>query len=140
MTPRMPGTRGIHGAGGNGCRSAAAAVLIFLCSILLGSPSKAQQSSEAVAKISVVQQKWRKDGEFMIADLILRNDNAFPVTDVIVSCELYGEKAKPEDKRGIAIRKALPPGTTEIPGLEFSIAGTDAQGGPCHVIAAEPGI
>src|SRR5689334_8191802 len=66
-----------------------------------------------------------KEGQFIIADITFKNDNEFTVTNVIVACDLYGDKAKPQDNRGVTIRKVLPSGTTEVTGIEFSIGGTD---------------
>jgi hypothetical protein len=104
--------------------------------ILTHGPSDAEQNNDVVGKVSVTAQNWHGEGHLMVGDLTFKNDNNFAVENVIVACDLYGGKAKPDDTRGTAIRRTLPPGTTEVRGLEFPTVGTDAKGGPCRVISA----
>jgi hypothetical protein len=91
----------------------------------------------ATDKLSVIQQEWRHEGKFLIVDITFQNDNPFPLKGVIISCDIKGDRAKPNDSRGMTIRQVLGPGRTKVPGLEFTITGTNAEGGPCKVTSAE---
>jgi hypothetical protein len=116
---------------------APAVILVLSASVLVAGAAGAMQADTPVDKLSIVDQQWRLDGKFLIFDLTFQNDNPFPLKGVIVSCEIREDKAKPNDNRGLTIRQVLPPGKTKVPGLEFSITGKAAAGGPCRVTTAE---
>ncbi len=117
----------------------AALILAVLSSgafALLADASRARAEGPA-DRLSILGQAWHQDGKFLVVDITFQNDNSFPLKGVIVSCDIKGDKAKPNDSRGMTIRQVLPPGKTRVPGLEFTITGTSAEGGACKVASAE---
>jgi hypothetical protein len=106
-------------------------------SALAASASAVSAEERPVDKLSVLQQAWRQEGGFLIAEVTFRNDNPFPLKGVIVACEIIGDKAKPHENRGVTVRQILPPGETKIPGLEFTVNDKKAQGGACRPVTAE---
>jgi hypothetical protein len=104
---------------------------------MLAPPQPAQTAQDLVGKLSVIEQTWRQSRKLLIVDLTLRNDNPFPLQNVVVSCQIKGDPARPQDSRGVAIHQPVSPGNTVVRGLEFSITHDKAEGGPCKVEAAE---
>jgi len=109
--------------------------------LLMLAPSQpaqaASESQDLVGKVSVIEQTWRQFGKLLIVDLTLRNDNSFPLQGVIVSCQIIGDPARPQDSRSVTIRQHVSRGSTVVRGLEFSVTHDKAQGGPCKVDSAE---
>jgi hypothetical protein len=101
-------------------------------------PAQAAPESEyLVGKISITQQNWRHSGKLLIVDVTLRNDNTFPVQRVVLSCQITGDPARPQDSRGVTIRQDVSRGETMVRGIEFPITHDKAQGGPCKVESVE---
>jgi hypothetical protein len=90
-----------------------------------------------VKKVTVIQQEWRREGKVMLANITLENGNKFSVKNVIVTCEIYEEIRMPQNKRGVTVRRVLPPGRTTVSDLAFPISSNDAQGGSCQVLSAQ---
>jgi hypothetical protein len=103
----------------------------------LSTGQSAAGSENPIGKLSVTQQSWRREGKFLILEITLKNENPFPVEGVIISCEIRGDPAKPQDSRGVAIRQPIPQGSTKVQGLEFSTTNDKAQGSLCNVDSAE---
>src|SRR6266705_4604396 len=113
------------------------AILVIVFLIGFGPAlSATQKSVSPVDKVSFTRQTWHQEGKLLIADVTLRNNNAFSVKQVIVTCEVLGDRGRPKDTRGSAVREVLPPGEKTISGLEFPIVATTAQGGGCRVLSA----
>jgi hypothetical protein len=104
---------------------------------LAATASTSRAADRPIDKLSVVQQTWRSEGGFLIADITFRNDNPFALKGVIVTCEIAGDKAKPDNNRGVTVRQVLPPGQTKVSGLEFTINDKKAQGGACRPVSAD---
>jgi len=96
-----------------------------------------QAAQDLAGKLSVIEQTWRQSRKLLIVDLTLRNDNPFPLQNVVVSCQISGDPARPRDSRGVAIHQPVAPGNTVVRGLEFSTTHDKAEGGPCRVESAE---
>ena len=90
-----------------------------------------------VDKVTVVQQEWRREGKTMLANVTFYNRNGFSVKNVIVKCEVYEQTQMPQTRRGITVKRVLPPGRTTVSDLAFSIVTNDAQGGSCQVLSAQ---
>jgi hypothetical protein len=117
-----------------------ALALSLLALLIPGSLRSAQAASESqdlVGKISITQQNWRHSGKLLIVDVTFRNDNTFAVQKVVLSCQITGDPARPQDSRGVSIRQHVSVGDTMVPGIEFPITHDNAQGGPCKVESAE---
>jgi hypothetical protein len=97
----------------------------------------ASESQNLVGKISITQQNWRHSGKLLIVDVTFRNDNTFPVQRVVLSCQITGDPARPQDSRGVTVRQDVSRGETMVRGIEFPITYDKAQGGPCKVESAE---
>ena len=117
-----------------------AALFLSLLELLVPAslgPTQAAESQELVGKLSIAQQNWRHSGKLLIVDITFRNDNSFPVQRVVVSCQISGDPARPQDSRGVTIRQNVSRGNTTVSGIEFPVTHDKAQGGPCKVEAAE---
>jgi len=117
-----------------------AALFLSLLELLVPAspgPTQAAESQELVGKLSIAQQNWRHSGKLLIVDITFRNDNSFPVQRVVVSCQISGDPARPQDSRGVTIRQNVSHGNTTVSGIEFPVTHDKAQGGPCKVEAAE---
>jgi len=117
-----------------------AALVLSLLELLVPASLRAAQAAEAqelVGKLSIVQQNWRHSGKLLIVDITLKNDNSFPVQRVVVSCQISGDTARPQDSRGVTIRQNVSRGNTTVSGIEFPVTHDKAQGGPCKVESAE---
>ena len=117
-----------------------AALVLSLLELLVPASLRAAQAAEAqelVGKLSIVQQNWRHSGKLLIVDITLKNDNSFPVQRVVVSCQISGDPARPQDSRGVSIRQNVSRGNTTVSGIEFPVTHDKAQGGPCKVESAE---
>jgi hypothetical protein len=108
------------------------AVLVSLCP----APA-ASQSQDLLSKLSITQQNWQHSEKLLIVNITFRNDNSFPVRRVVVSCEISGDPARPQDSRGVTIRQNVSRGNTTVSGIEFPVTNDKAQGGPCKVDSAE---
>jgi hypothetical protein len=97
----------------------------------------ASESADFLSKLSIEQQNWRQSGKLLIVDITFRNDNSFPVQSVVVSCQIVGDPARPQDSRGVSIRQNVSRGNTTVSGIEFPVTHDKAQGGPCKVESAE---
>jgi len=97
----------------------------------------ASESQDLIGKISITQQTWRQSGKLLIVDVTFRNDNSFPVQRVVLSCQIMGDPARPQDSRGVTVRQNVSRGDTTVSGIEFPITHDKAQGGPCKVESAE---
>ena len=87
--------------------------------------------------VTVVQQEWHREGKEMLANVTLHNQNGFSVKNAIVTCEIYEETRVPQNRRGVTVRRVLPPGRTTVSDLAFPIAANDAQGDSCQVLSAQ---
>ena len=117
-----------------------AALFLSLLELLVPAslgPTQAAEAQELVGKLSIAQQNWRHSGKLLIVDITFRNDNPFPVQRVVVSCQISGDPARPQDSRGVTIRQNVSHGNTTVSGIEFPVTHDKAQGGPCKVEAAE---
>jgi len=117
-----------------------AALVLSLLELLVPASLRAAQAAEAqelVGKLSIVQQNWRHSGKLLIVDITLKNDNSFPVQRVVVSCQITGDPARPQDSRGVTIRQNVSRGNITVSGIEFPVTHDKAQGGPCKVESAE---
>ena len=117
-----------------------AALVLSLLELLVPASLRAAQAAEAqelVGKLSIVQQNWRHSGKLLIVDITLKNDNSFPVQRVVVSCQITGDPARPQDSRGVTIRQNVSRGNTTVSGIEFPVTHDKAQGGPCKVESAQ---
>jgi hypothetical protein len=117
----------------------AALVLSLLELLVPASLGRAQaaESQELVGKLSIAQQNWRHSGKLLIVDITFRNDNSFAVQRVVVSCQISGDPARPQDSRGVTIRQNVSRGNSTVSGIEFPVTHDKAQGGPCKVESAE---
>ena len=117
-----------------------AALVLSLLELLVPASlraAKAAEAQELVGKLSIAQQNWRQSGKLLIVDITFRNDNSFPVQRVVVSCQISGDPARPQDSRGVTIRQNVSRGNTTVSGIEFPVTHDKAQGGPCKVESAE---
>jgi hypothetical protein len=117
-----------------------ATLVLSLLELLVPASFSAAQAAEAqelVGKLSIVQQNWRHSGKLLIVDITLKNDNSFPVQRVVVSCQITGDPARPQDSRGVTVRQNVSRGNTTVSGIEFPVTHDKAQGGPCKVESAE---
>jgi hypothetical protein len=117
-----------------------ATLVLSLLELLVTASFSAAQAAEAqelVGKLSIVQQNWRHSGKLLIVDITLKNDNSFPVQKVVVSCQITGDPARPQDSRGVTVRQNVSRGNTTVSGIEFPVTHDKAQGGPCKVESAE---
>ena len=122
------------------CEMRRAALALSLLELLVAAsfaPAQAAESQDLVGKLSVAQQNWRHAGKLLIVDITFKNDNSFPVQRVVVSCQITGDPARPQDSRGVSIRQNLSRGNTTVSGIEFPVTHDKAQGGPCKVESAE---
>jgi hypothetical protein len=123
------------------CEMRSTALALSLLALLVaGSLRPAQAVSESqylLGKISITQQNWRHSGKLLIVDVTFRNDNTFAVQRVVLSCQITGDPARPQDSRGVTIRQDVSVGNTVVRGIEFPITHDKAQGGPCKVESAE---
>jgi hypothetical protein len=92
--------------------------------------------------VAAKQPRWRREGGFLIADIILDNRAEFPVHNVILACDFFDEGGLPLGKRRSLVLQPLSPGANWIEGIEFTMLkdnGLDAdmRGGPCGVTSAE---
>lgn len=118
-------------------RVALALSLLELLVLASFGPAQAAESQDLVGKLSIAQQNWRHLGKLLIVDITFRNDNSFPVQRIVVSCQITGDPARPQDSRGVTIRQNVSRGNTTVSGIEFPVTHDEAQGGPCKVESAE---
>lgn len=115
-----------------------ALALTFLAVLVLLRPAPAgSESQDLLSKLSITQQSWWHSGKLLIANITFRNDNSFPVQRVVVSCQITGDPARPQDSRGVTIRQDVSRGDMTVRGVEFPVTNDKAQGGPCKVDSAE---
>jgi hypothetical protein len=122
------------------CEMRCAAIALSLLELLLPAvfgPAQAAESQDLVGKLSIAQQNWRQSGKLLIVDITFKNDNSFPVQKVVISCQITGDPARPQDSRGVTIRQDVSRGNTTVTGIEFPVTHDKAQGGPCRVESAE---
>jgi hypothetical protein len=122
------------------CEMRRAALVLSLLELLVPASfglAQAAEAQELVSKLSIVQQNWQHSGKLLIVDITFRNDNSFPVQRVVVSCQITGDPARPQDSRGVTIRQNVSHGTTTVRGIEFPVTHDKAQGGSCKVESAE---
>jgi hypothetical protein len=115
------------------------ALALSLLAVLVSlRPRQAEaESQDVLGKLSITQQNWRHSGKLLIVDITFRNNNSFPLKGVIVSCQITGDPARPQDSRGVTIRQTVSRGDTTVSGIEFPVTHDKAQGGPCKVQSAE---
>jgi hypothetical protein len=118
------------------CAAIALSLLELLVPALFG-PAQAAESQDLVGKLSIAQQNWRYSGKLLIVDITFKNDNSFPVQKVVISCQITGDPARPQDSRGVTIRQNVSRGNSTVSGIEFPVTHDKAQGGPCRVESAE---
>ena len=112
--------------------TAAVLILVTEAPVHAGKPS-----DSPVGKVTVVQQEWHREGKTMLVNVTLDNRNGFSVKNVIVNCEIYEQPQVPQNRRGVTVKRVLPPGRTTVSDLAFPIAANDAQGGSCQVLSAQ---
>jgi len=115
----------------------ALSLLVLLVPAPLRPAQAASESQGLVGKLSVTKQNWQHSGKLLILEVSLRNDNAFPVRHVVLSCQITGDPARLQDSRGLTIRQNVSHGDSTVPGIEFPITQDKAEGGPCKVESAE---
>lgn len=115
-----------------------ALALGFLAILVSLRPAPAvSESQDLLSKLSITQHSWRHSAKLLIVNITFRNDNSFPVQSVVVSCQISGDPARPQDSRGVTIRQNVSPGNMTVAGVEFPVTDDKAQGGPCTVDSAE---
>jgi hypothetical protein len=115
-----------------------ALALTFLAVLASLRPASAgSESQDLLSKLSITQQSWSRSGRLLIANITFRNDNSFPVHRVVVSCQITGDPARPQDSRGVTVRQDVSRGNMTVSGIEFPVTDDKAQGGPCKVDSAE---
>jgi len=112
--------------------TAAVLILVTEAPVHAGKPS-----DSPVGKVTVVQQEWHREGKTMLVNVTLDNRNGFSVKNVIVNCEIYEQPQVPQNRRGVTVKRVLPPGRTTVSDLAFPIAANDAQDGSCQVLSAQ---
>jgi hypothetical protein len=118
-------------------RRAALALSFLALLVSLRPGAAASESQDLLSKLSITQQSWRHSGKLLIVNITFRNDNSFPVQRIVVSCQITGDPARPQDSRGVSIRQVVSRGNTTVSGVEFPVTHDNAQGGPCKVDSAE---
>jgi hypothetical protein len=112
-------------------------LLVLLVPASLRPAQAASESQDLVDKLSITKQNWQHSGKLLILEVTFRNDNAFPVRHVVLSCQITGDPARPQDSRGVTIRQNVSHGDSTVPGIEFPITQDKAEGGACKVESAE---
>ena len=66
-------------------------------------------SDSPVGKVTVLQQEWHREGKTMLANVTLDNRNGFSVKNVIVNCDIDEQIQVPQTRRGVTVKRVLPP-------------------------------
>jgi len=103
------------------------------------SPARAESQApdRPVDKLTVVRPVWHRGAGLLFGEVTIRNRNPYPVTHVIIMCDLFDEWGSSIGSKGTALRRPIPPGSTRIGGIEFPITVRNMQGGACRVLSAE---
>lgn len=110
-----------------------------------GLTATAQPRNEGVSPvdgISMAEPNWRREGGFLVAEIVFNNMNRFPVGGVIITCSFLGPDGSQLESRGSLILQSLPPGLTQIGGIEFTtlkgnMLDPGMLGGACAVASTD---
>ena len=103
----------------------------------------ASASPAALPRAIVAREpRWRREGGFLIADVTLDNRSAFPVHNVILTCDFFDSGGFALASRGSLVQQPLSPGPNTVEGIEFTmfkgnVLDRGMRGGTCGVTSAE---
>jgi hypothetical protein len=92
--------------------------------------------------ISVTRPNWRREGGFLVAEMTFKNINRSSVNGVIITCAFFGTGGLQLESRSSLIPHSLPPGSTTIGGIEFTMLkgnmlDSGMLGGACSIAATD---
>lgn len=90
--------------------------------------------------LSLGRPKWQHAGGLLVGELTLQNGNDYPVSNVIIACDLFAASGRVSDTHRTGIRRVFEPGPSQIDGIEFVRFARDLEGGACRLVAAKRAV